>query len=454
MIASRFHQFYFIGIGGIGMSAIARLLLLRGFAVAGYDKTPSALTQALEAEGAQISYVDDVDSIPTALREDPDHTLVIYTPAIPAEQALPSWFRAQDYTLVKRAKALGMLTADGICLAVAGTHGKTTTSCLIAHLMHQAGLPFTALLGGISANYNTNLLSTGTDYFVTEADEFDRSFLELSPAYAAITSMDADHLDIYGDAASIEQAYSDFAARCTNTLVYRTDMPLQLPSSIQHLSYGPAGQVQAAHVRVEAGAFVFDYIGEVTIQNIRCGMPGLHNIENALAAISLVLQIGLSPAQIRSGMASFKGVKRRFEKIWESDKQVYVDDYAHHPTEIAALLASIRLMYPGRKVLGIFQPHLFSRTRDFMPGFAAELSKLDACWLLDIYPAREKPIEGITAAALQAQLSCPVRLMSKEALLPALAQEDIEVLLTIGAGDIDRLVQPIGEILKRKEEMA
>lgn len=454
MIASHFSHFYFIGIGGIGMSAIARLLLMRGFTVAGYDKTPSALTQALEAEGAQISFVDDVNSIPTALQQDPDRTLVIYTPAIPAEQSLLSWFRAQGFTLVKRANALGMLTADGVCLAVAGTHGKTTTSCLIAHLMHEAQLPFTAVLGGISANYNTNLISTGTDYFVTEADEFDRSFLELSPAYAAITSMDADHLDVYGDAASIEQAYSDFAACCTNTLVYRTAMPLQLPNGIRHLSYGAGGQVQAAQVRVENGAFVFDYQGEIEITNIRCGMPGIHNIENALAAISLVLQIGLTAEQIRTGMASFKGVKRRFEKIWESEKQVYVDDYAHHPTEIAALLASVRMMYPGRKALGIFQPHLFSRTRDFMSGFAAELSKLDVCWLLDIYPAREKPMAGVTAAALMAQITCPVRLLQKEELLEALGQEQIDLLLTIGAGDIDRLVQPIGELLKRKEAIA
>ncbi|MBA4303553.1 MAG: UDP-N-acetylmuramate--L-alanine ligase [Sphingobacteriaceae bacterium] len=453
MIASRFDRFYFIGIGGIGMSAIARLLLQRGFTVAGYDKTPSELTDALTAEGAQISFADEVSSIPAACT-DASRTLVIVTPAVPGQNAIPQWFAAQGFEQVKRAKALGMITADGICLAVAGTHGKTTTTTLLAHLLMEAGYEFTALLGGVSANYQSNLLQTGTKYFVTEADEFDRSFLQLRPAHAAITSMDADHLDIYGTEAQMHAAYAEFAALCSHTLVYHAGLPLPLNGTAKAITYGAEGVVQAHNIRVENGEFVFDYVGEQVIADIHCGMPGLHNIENALAAITLALQVGVDAAVIRSAMASFRGVKRRFERIYSGAGKVFIDDYAHHPTEINALVASVRRMYPGKKVLGVFQPHLFSRTRDFLDGFADSLAALDECLLLDIYPARELPIEGISSAVLQAKIGGHCRLLAKESLVAAVMQAEWDVLLTIGAGDIDRLVQPLADAIHRKEVQA
>ena len=453
MIAARFDRFYFIGIGGIGMSAIARLLLQRGFAVAGYDKTPSDITAALQAEGASISFEDELNTIPAGMLE-AQQTLVISTPAVPVGQKIPAFFRENGFEMVKRAKALGMITADGITLAVAGTHGKTTTTTLIAHLLEVAQYPFTALLGGVSTNYGSNLLSRGTEYFVTEADEFDRSFLQLQPAYAAITSMDADHLDIYGDAASMHQAYADFAALVSRKLVYQVDAPLPLPSGLSTQAYGPGAAVQAANIRIENGRFVFDYQGNVNIFDLVCGMPGLHNIENALAAITLVLEIGVRPEVIREGMASFKGVKRRFELVYESASKVFIDDYAHHPTEIAALLDSVRMLYPGKKLLGIFQPHLFSRTRDFMTGFAESLSGLDSCLLLDIYPARELPIAGISSEVLLGQITCEKQLVAKEDLLAAVAAQSFDVLLTIGAGDIDRLVQPLAAQLQKQEAQA
>lgn len=453
MIAARFDRFYFIGIGGIGMSAIARLLLQRGFAVAGYDKTPSDITAALQAEGASISFEDELSTIPAGMLE-AQHTLVISTPAVPVLQKIPAFFRENGFEMVKRAKALGMITADGITLAVAGTHGKTTTTTLIAHLLEAAQYPFTALLGGVSTNYGSNLLSRGTEYFVTEADEFDRSFLQLQPAYAAITSMDADHLDIYGDAASMHQAYADFAALVSRKLVYQVDAPLPLPAGLATQAYGPGAAVQAANIRIENGRFVFDYQGNVNIFDLVCGMPGLHNIENALAAITLVLEIGVRPEVIREGMASFKGVKRRFELVYESASKVFIDDYAHHPTEIAALLDSVRMLYPGKKLLGIFQPHLFSRTRDFMAGFAESLSGLDSCMLLDIYPARELPIAGISSEVLLGQITCEKQLVAKEDLLAAVAAQSFDVLLTIGAGDIDRWVQPLAAQLQKQEAQA
>lgn len=453
MIAARFDRFYFIGIGGIGMSAIARLLLQRGFAVAGYDKTPSDITAALQAEGASISFEDELSTIPAGMLE-AQHTLVISTPAVPVGQKIPAFFRENGFEMVKRAKALGMITADGITLAVAGTHGKTTTTTLIAHLLEVAQYPFTALLGGVSTNYGSNLLSRGTEYFVTEADEFDRSFLQLQPAYAAITSMDADHLDIYGDAASMHQAYADFAALVRRKLVYQVDAPLPLPAGLSTQAYGPGAAVQAANIRIENGRFVFDYQGNVNIFDLVCGMPGLHNIENALAAITLVLEIGVRPEVIREGMASFKGVKRRFELVYESASKVFIDDYAHHPTEIAALLDSVRMLYPGKKLLGIFQPHLFSRTRDFMAGFAESLSGLDSCMLLDIYPARELPIAGISSEVLLGQITCEKQLVAKEDLLAAVAAQSFDVLLSIGAGDIDRLVQPLAAQLQKQEAQA
>jgi UDP-N-acetylmuramate--alanine ligase len=451
MIAERFDKFYLVGIGGIGMSAIARLLLQRGFEVAGYDKTPSELTRALEAEGARVSFENQPElAIPLEMR-DAARTLVIYTPAVPATHAVPAWFAAQGFEMVKRARALGMITADGITMAIAGTHGKTTTTTLLAHLLATAGYEFTALLGGVSSNYNSNLLSRGTRYFVTEADEFDRSFLQLRPAYAAITSMDADHLDIYGEPAALHQAYTEFAALCTNLLVYRAGMPLPLPSNCASNSYGEGGSIRAANIRVVNGAFEFDYEGDQSIAGIRCGMPGLHNIENALAAISLATAVGVTAECIKLGMASFRGVKRRFELVWSGNGKVFIDDYAHHPTEINALLNSVRVLYPGKRVLGIFQPHLFSRTRDFMDGFAESLSALDTCWLLDIYPARELPLAGINAQTLLTKMSCEKALVEAAALPEKVLAASWDVLLSIGAGDIDRWVQPIVERLQSRE---
>lgn len=453
MIQQRFTQAYFVGIGGIGMSALAQYLHHRGLKVAGYDKTPSDITQMLENKGMAISFADELATLPESFQQAAANTLVIYTPAVPADSKLLAYFAAGGYEMVKRAKALGYLVAEGQTLAVAGTHGKTTTSTMLAHILKQSGLSFTGILGGVSSNYESNLLLGGHERFVVEADEFDRSFLQLYPQQAVITSMDPDHLDIYGAPEQMAEAYNAFAAQVVNggLLVYKAGLPLRLPAGVKAVSYGEGGEVQAKNVRVENHRYHFDYQGEQHIDDLICGLPGIHNVENAVAAITMALAQGVAAEVIREAIASFKGVKRRFEYHIDRADCVYIDDYAHHPTEIEALVSSVRQLYPGKKVLGIFQPHLFSRTRDFAEGFAKSLSQLDELFLLDIYPARELPIAGIHSAWLLEQVSATnKRIVQKSELLDLVKASTFDVLLTIGAGDIDRFVRPLTEVLQHK----
>lgn len=453
MLNPAFNQAYLVGIGGIGMSAIARYLHHLGWQVAGYDKTPGDITHALESIGIRISFDDDMAQLPANFRDAADRTLVIYTPAIPRDSALLAYFSANNYERIKRAAALGVLVAEGKCLAVAGTHGKTTTSTMLAHLLNVGKQQPTAFLGGISSNYNSNLLLGDQPLFVVEADEFDRSFLQLHPNAAIITAMDADHLDIYGEGNQLAAAYNAFAAqiKAGGLLVYRAGLPIQLPAGVNAIAYGEGGEVRAENVRIVDHQYHFDYIGKITLKELVAGMPGQHNVENALAAITLALAYGVDEAAIRTGIASFRGVKRRFEYAVNRPDCVYIDDYAHHPAEIEALLKSVRQLYPGKKILGIFQPHLYSRTRDFAQGFAESLAALDALFLLDIYPARELPIAGINSAWLLNQVALEEkRLVQKAELLDLLRQQKFDVLLTIGAGDIDRFVRPITELLLQK----
>ncbi len=453
MIGAKYTQAYFVGIGGIGMSALALYLKHHGLAVAGYDKTPSDITNRLERAGIEVSFVDNLTALPVHMQAAAENTLVIYTPAVPRDSELLAYFSAHNYERVKRAQALGMLVAEGQTLAVAGTHGKTTTSTLLAHILRTAKVDFTGILGGVSSNYNSNLLLGGHKRFVVEADEFDRSFLQLYPEMAVITSMDPDHLDIYGAAEHMTEAYNDFAAQVKTggLLVYKHGMPLRLPAGVSAVSYGDGGQVQAQNVRIVDHKYHFDYLGATAIDDIICGLPGIHNVENAVAAITIALAQGVAVEHIREAVASFKGVKRRFEYCIDREDCVYIDDYAHHPTEIDALLASVKQLYPGRKVLGVFQPHLYSRTRDFATAFARSLSQLDELLLLDIYPARELPMPGITSTWLLDQVTTSDKaLVQKAELLDILSKKKFDVLLTIGAGDIDRFVRPISELLQHK----
>ncbi len=453
MIGSVYTHAYFVGIGGIGMSALALYLQHRGLTVAGYDKTPSDITRSLEHAGIAVSFTDSMETLPEDFQGAATHTIVIYTPAVPRDSFLLAYFSEHQYERVKRARALGMLVAEGQTLAVAGTHGKTTTSTMLAHILRVADVDFTGILGGVSSNYDSNLLLGGHKRFVVEADEFDRSFLQLNPQMAVITSMDADHLDIYGAPEHMTEAYNDFAAQVKpgGLLVYKHGMPLRIPAGVTAISYGEGGMVRAGQVRVENHRYHFDYVGATVIENLVCGLPGIHNVENAVAAITVALAQGVSIADIRTAIAGFKGVKRRFEYCIDREDCVYIDDYAHHPTEINALLTSVRQLYPGRKVLGIFQPHLFSRTRDFAEGFARSLSALDELLLLDIYPARELPIPGITSGWLLEQITAPAKaLVQKAELLDTIQKKSFDVLLTIGAGDIDRFVRPITDLLQHK----
>jgi UDP-N-acetylmuramate--alanine ligase len=453
MLNPALNQAYLVGIGGIGMSAIARYLHHQGWKVAGYDKTPSDITHALESLGVAISFDDNVATLPADFCEAANNTLVIYTPAVPRDSALLAYFSANNYERIKRAAALGVLVAAGKCLAVAGTHGKTTTSTMLAHLLTVGKQQPTAFLGGISSNYDSNLLLGNQPLFVVEADEFDRSFLQLHPQAAVITAMDADHLDIYGEGDQLAAAYNAFAAQVKTggLLVYRAGLPIKLPADVKAIAYGDGGQVRAENIRISEHRYHFDYVGEVEIKDLQAGMPGQHNVENALAAITLALANGVTVEAIRNGIASFRGVKRRFEYAVNRPDCVYIDDYAHHPAEITALLTSVRQLYPGKKILGIFQPHLFSRTRDFAAAFAESLAALDALFLLDIYPARELPIAGINSSWLLNQVELEEkRLVQKAELLDLLRQQTFDVLLTIGAGDIDRFVRPITELLLQK----
>lgn len=443
---------YLLGVGGIGMSALARYFLGQGLTVAGYDRSRVALTEQLEKEGVDITYVDDPSHIPASWLSEAErqHLLVIYTPAIPANHQQINHLRALEIPLLKRAEVLGLLSARHKTIAVAGTHGKTTTSTLVAHVLQTAGLEPVAFLGGISGNYQTNYLpGKPGSVLVAEADEYDRSFLKLHPNSAIITSVDADHLDIYGEADALISSFTEFALKVSEPSNRVIKSGLQLSESVttgatRYSLNGPA-TVYAENIRLQGDIYHFDLVvNGANWSNMQLGLPGLHNLENALAAAAVCWLEGISEEQLRAAFESFKGVKRRFEYIVRSKELIFIDDYAHHPEELKACINSVRTLYPGKKLSGVFQPHLYSRTRDFYDGFAESLSLLDEIFLLDIYPAREEPIPGVSSAALLERMRHPAaRLVTKNELAEAVANSHPEVLLTLGAGDIDACVEPL-----------
>lgn len=433
---------YMIGIGGIGMSALARYFVSIGKNVAGYDRTQSPLCEALENEGIPIHYEDNTGKIDKAFK-DPANTTVVYTPAIPSDMGELAYFQENGFELLKRAQALGQISAETTCLAVAGTHGKTTTSALLAHLFKCSGHNIAAFLGGITTNYQSNFLAPdGSNILVAEADEYDRSFLQLKPAGAIITSVDSDHLDIYGDPEELKATFAKFRNCVSETVVIHKD------TGLNGMTYGIDNNADycGQNVRVENHNYVFDLQlpdGSI-IEDVHSGLPGRHNVENAIGAAALALNFGLTPEKVKAGIASFKGVKRRFEYHIKRDELVYIDDYAHHPAEINALVSSVRELYPTKRISGIFQPHLFSRTRDFEEGFIEALSKLDELILMDIYPAREKPIPGVSSSVLFSKINIENKQhLSTPEILTHFANHKPEIILTIGAGDIDRLINPL-----------
>ena len=449
---STFKRAYFVGVGGIGMSALARYFYSLGWEVSGYDKTPSALTSALEKEGIIIHFEDLGESIPAQFKEK-DSTLVIYTPAIPKNHGELNFFQENNFQLFKRSQVLGLLTHNSKGLGVAGTHGKTTTSTLLAHILNESSVKCNAFLGGISSNFNSNLItSSNAEYTVIEADEFDRSFLQLSPFASIITSTDADHLDIYGDASTLLDGFQQYANLTHKDGFLIVRKGLKINSVTKSWTYAVedlSADYAAVNLRFTHGQFLFDVkFPEGEWKDVEFGLPGIHNAENALACIALTQKLGLTENEIRFGLKTFKGVKRRFEYQVKSLNLVYIDDYAHHPTEIKALISSVRMLYPNQKITGIFQPHLFSRTRDFFDDFVKELSKLDEVILLPIYPAREEPIPGITSDLIFEKLSLKNKfLFSPKEALEHIKSVNEGVVLTIGAGDIDRIIDAIKEIV-------
>lgn len=438
---------YFIGIGGIGMSAIARYYNAKGYKVSGYDKTPSPLTHALESEGIEVHYEDNVSFIPKEV----DETLVIYTPAIPADMGELVYVQENGYRVIKRSKMLGELTAGQRCMAVAGTHGKTTTSTLTSHLFMDSGEGCSAFLGGISKNYDSNLLISHNDVIVVEADEFDRSFLQLFPEVAVITSMDADHLDIYGDAAHVTEAFKAFASQVSGTVIVKHGLDITpADTKAQIMTYAFDNPAADFHSEpLEDGHFNLHYPGGV-IEDCVVGIPGWVNVENATAASAIALTYGIAPEKIKKALACFSGVKRRFDIQVKKPGCVYIDDYAHHPEEINAALSSIRKAYPSSKLTAVFQPHLYTRTRDFAPEFAQALSLADKVILLDIYPARELPIPGVTSEIIFKDITAEKVLLQRCELMDYLRDEPVEVLATLGAGDIDRFVGEIADMLDKR----
>ena len=449
---SGFKNVYFIGIGGIGMSALARYFNNLGFIVAGYDKSASDLTNKLEAEGCLIHYEDLGEEIPNEFKNKTT-TFVVFTPAIPEDMKELVYFISNEFTVYKRAEVLGILTRQSKGLCVAGTHGKTTTSSMLAHILDHSSWKCNAFLGGIATNFNSNLvLSETSDWTVVEADEFDRSFLKLSPFSSIVTAVDPDHLDIYGSVEQFNEGFRQYAMKIdpSGFLVEKED--LNLPTLAKKVSYALHSETADYSMNnlVFRDGFIFSDVRFKTNfwQNVKLGIPGSHNAENALACIALLDCLGMSELEIRNGLSSFTGVKRRFDYQIRTEDLVYIDDYAHHPNELKVLIESVRNLYPNKKITGIFQPHLFSRTRDFALEFAAELSKLDELILLPIYPAREEPIYGISSAWLYSK----VELSKKYLLSPSEALQYFNhfnkgIVLTIGAGDIDKMVAPLMEIL-------
>ncbi len=440
---------YFLGIGGIGMSAIARYFNSRGVNVSGYDKTPTVLTQQLQEEGIRIHFEDNIDLI------DKSASIVVYTPAIPANHQEYNYLVANQYPVFKRSEVLGWVTKNAFNICVAGTHGKTTTSSMIAHILRDSGYGCNAFLGGIASNYKTNFWSSEKNVCVVEADEYDRSFLQLNPDIAVITAIDPDHLDIYGTEDSFTKAFVDFSAKIKNNGILYYKNGLQNTVSFatekkQSYDLKNPSFAYATDIKIKNGAYDFNVvIGNETLYNVELNMGGLHNVENAIAAISVAKQIGISDTSIKKSISSYQGVQRRFQFLVKNDSLIMIDDYAHHPQELEALIKGVKNLYPEKKCLIIFQPHLFSRTRDFAKAFAVALNMADEVWLMPIYPAREEPIPGVTSEIIARFMETnKVKLVCKEDILKEVAnKKNIEILITAGAGDIDILVEPIKNVL-------
>ncbi|WP_423149045.1 UDP-N-acetylmuramate--L-alanine ligase [Rubrolithibacter danxiaensis] len=441
-------QVYLIGIGGIGMSGLARYFNKRGCLVCGYDRTPTPLTASLIEEGIEVIYTDAVSSVPAAFLANSDATLIIYTPAIPKDSQILNFFRDKDFALKKRSEVLGIISKGMFTIAVGGTHGKTTTSSMVAHILKNSGYDCSAFLGGIATNYNSNILFGDNNVMVVEADEYDRSFLTLHPDIAVITSMDADHLDIYGDKGHLTESFRLFASQVKpgGNLLYHLGLPL---TEGQTYAADPTATVRAENVRIAGGSFYFDFYSDLgQIKNIQLGIPGLHNVENAVAATQIAFILGITPVKIKEALESFKGVKRRFEYIVRTERCIYIDDYAHHPEELRACITAVKSLYPDRKLTTIFQPHLFTRTRDFAEGFAEALSLSDELLMLDIYPARELPLPGVSSAIILEKMDrSSYKQCTKEEVIAFVKKNQPELLLTVGAGDIDALVEPLKNVL-------
>lgn len=457
----KFTKFYFLGIGGIGMSAIARYYQARGFEVAGYDRTKTKLTEDLQNEGMEITYDESEMGIPTKFL-DKNKTLVVLTPAIPADHPQLVFFREKEFQVMKRAEVLGYITRQNKGICIAGTHGKTTTSTITAHLLRQSKVDCNAFLGGISNNYNTNLLlSKESNFVVIEADEYDRSFHHLSPYMAVITSADADHLDIYKTHEAVKESFEYFASLVLpgGALIIRKGIDIHpvLQKGVKMYTYSmdEGGDFHAENIKSKPGEIRFDFVTPTDrIADVRLGVPVKINVENSVAAMALAWLSGVTSEELRTGLSSFSGIYRRFNIVYQSPEVVYIDDYAHHPSELNAGISSIRMMYPGKKITGIFQPHLYSRTKDFADDFARVLSTLDELILLDIYPARELPIPGVDSAMILDKVTLANKVnCKKENLIELLkSKKDMEVLVTFGAGDIDTMVPQIKHLLKNKNE--
>ncbi|GLU42531.1 UDP-N-acetylmuramate--L-alanine ligase [Allomuricauda sp. NBRC 101325] len=440
------HSVYFIGIGGIGMSALARYFNFIGKEVAGYDKTPTPITEGLEQLGISVHFEDNVDFISDTFKH--PQTLVVYTPAVPVSHSEYQFYKNNSFDIKKRSEVLGIITKDSFCLAVAGTHGKTTTSCILAHLLKECELPFSAFLGGISEDFNSNFVLEGTEYSVVEADEFDRSFLRLTPTIACVTSMDADHLDIYGTKEELENSFREFVGKIKPNGKLFVRNGLSLEGSTFGIEDGSDYCIQ--NINIEHGTYIFDLVtpSEV-ITNVKFNKPGRHNLLNGLAAFAMAVQTGCPPHRLAEALGSFKGVQRRFSYQIKQKDIVFIDDYAHHPTEINAVYQAVREMHAGEKVTVIFQPHLFSRTQDFADDFAKSLSQFDEIILLEIYPAREEPIEGVTSQWLLDKIENPnKKLVAKSDLIKEVSNCKSGVLVALGAGDIGL------EVPKIKKELS
>ena len=445
--------YYFVGIGGIGMSAIARYLKNNGHNIYGYDRTRTQLTAELEKEGMNVTYEDDINHLPEVI------DLAIYTPAIPAENKILKEIIKRGIQLNKRAFALAEIVKDKKVIAIAGTHGKTTTSGLLAHLLHNSKIGCSAFLGGIANNYSTNMLcDTKSEYVVVEADEYDRSFLNLNPFVSAITSISPDHLDIYQNKENLEQAFAQFANQTNKNghVFLKKEVNVEIDEQIKTNTYSLAdieSDYYAWNIRVSNGSYYFDYHtpGKV-YYDMQMTYPGIHNIENAVLALSIALSLGVNEYELRSALKSFKGMKRRFDLKCKTDETIYYDDYAHHPEEIEATITSLKHLYPNKRICGIFQPHLYSRTKDFAEQFAEALENLDDIILLPIYPAREEPIPGVTSKTILHKINKMDKYhVTKEQLLPLLSALQPQLLVTLGAGDIDQLIEPIIQLLKENE---